>query len=72
MKKKFWNFITDEAAGSELRLDGAISEYSWWDDDVTPKMFRDDLAQVSGDLTVWINSPGGDVFAADQIYNMLK
>ena len=70
--KKFWNFITDEESGSELRLDGAISEYSWWDDDVTPKAFRDDLAQMTGDLTVWINSPGGDVFAADQIYNMLK
>ena len=26
----------------------------------------------SGDITVWINSPGGDVFAASQIYNMLK
>lgn len=70
--KKFWNFITDEENGSELRLDGAISEYSWWDDDVTPKAFRDDLAQMTGDLTVWINSPGGDVFAADQIYTMLK
>ena len=23
-------------------------------------------------MTVWINSPGGDVFAASQIYNMLK
>ena len=24
-----------------------------------------------GDITIWINSPGGDVFAANQIYNML-
>lgn len=72
MKKKFWNFIKDEAAGGELRLDGPISEDSWWGDEVTPQMFRDDLSQMSGDLTVWINSPGGDVFAADQIYTMLK
>lgn len=72
MKKKFWNFISNEADGYELRLDGPISEESWWGDEVTPKMFRDDLQQVSGDLTVWINSPGGDVFAADQIYTMLK
>lgn len=71
MKKKFWNFISNEA-GAELRLDGPISEDSWWGDEVTPQMFREDLAQMSGDLTVWINSPGGDVFAADQIYAMLK
>ncbi|MBP3879694.1 MAG: Clp protease ClpP [Lachnospiraceae bacterium] len=72
MKKKFWNFIDNEAEGFELRLDGPISEDSWWGDEVTPQMFRDDLSQVTGDLTVWINSPGGDVFAADQIYTMLK
>ena len=35
-------------------------------------MFRDELAKVSGNLTVWLNSPGGDVFAASQIYSMLK
>ena len=75
MKKKFWNFarVTDQEAESyELRLEGPISEDSWWGDEVTPKMFRDELDQVSGDLTVWINSPGGDVFAAAQIYTMLK
>ena len=76
MKKKFWNFmkVTDQTDYEtyELRLDGPISEDSWWGDEVTPKMFRDDLSQIKGDLTVWINSPGGDVFAADQIYNMLK
>lgn len=35
-------------------------------------MFRNELAKVSGDLTVWLNSPGGDVFAASQIYTMLR
>ena len=35
-------------------------------------MFRDELSKVSGNLTVWLNSPGGDVFAASQIYSMLK
>lgn len=79
MKKKFWNFIkvTDQdpssgAEGFELRLDGPISEESWWGDETTPAEFRDELNQVSGPLTVWINSPGGDVFAASQIYTMLK
>lgn len=39
---------------------------------MTPALFRDELAKVSGNLTVWLNSPGGDVFAASQIYSMLK
>ena len=35
-------------------------------------MFSDELTAGSGDVTVWINSPGGDCVAAAQIYNMLK
>jgi ATP-dependent Clp protease protease subunit len=38
---------------------------------VTPKAFKDELNAGSGDITLWINSPGGDCFAAAQIYNML-
>ena len=34
-------------------------------------MFKDELVSGSGDITVWINSPGGDCVAAAQIYNML-
>ena len=48
-----------------------ISEETWWGDEVTPKIFKDELLAGTGDITVWINSPGGDVFAAAQIYNML-
>lgn len=54
-----------------LYLNGVISDETWWGDEVTPKMFKDDLLAGSGNVTVWINSPGGDVFAAAQIYNML-
>lgn len=39
---------------------------------MTPQLFKDELNSDSGDITVWINSPGGDVFAAAQIYNMLR
>lgn len=52
-------------------LNGTIAEESWFDDDVTPQLFRDELNAGSGDITVWINSPGGDCIAAAQIYNML-
>lgn len=54
-----------------LFLNGTIAEESWFDDDVTPQLFKDELNAASGDITVWINSPGGDCVAAAQIYNML-
>ena len=69
--KKFWNFLDNEGERT-LRLDGAIAEETWWGDEVTPAAFREELQTGSGDITVWINSPGGDVFAAAQIYTMLK
>lgn len=53
-------------------LNGTIAEESWFDDDVTPQLFRDELNSGTGDITVWINSPGGDCVAAAQIYNMLS
>ena len=44
----------------------------WYGDEVTPQLFKDELNAGNGNITVWINSPGGDVFAAAQIYNMLR
>ena len=70
--KKFWNWIRDEGGGRTLRLEGPIDEESFWGDEVTPKAFREDLESDSGDITVWINSPGGNVFAGAQIYTMLR
>ena len=70
MNKKFWNWVKNED-GRVLYLDGAIAEETWFGDEVTPKQFKSDLLSGSGDVTIWINSPGGDVFAASQIYNML-
>lgn len=67
---KFWNFREDET-GRVLHLNGTIASESWVDDDVTPQIFKNELMSGTGPLTLWINSPGGDVFAAAQIYNML-
>ncbi len=53
-------------------MNGTIADESWYDDDVTPQLFKNDLYAESGDVTVWLNSPGGDCVAAAQIYNMLK
>ena len=70
--KKFWNFIQNEdTSETELLFNGPISEDTWWGDEVTPKAFKEELNAGSGDITLWINSPGGDCFAAAQIYNML-
>lgn len=72
MKRKFWNWVRDSDTGERtLVLNGTIAEESWFGDEVTPGIFRDELMKGDGDITVWINSPGGDVFAAAQIYNML-
>ena len=69
---KFWNWIKNEDNDRVLRIDGIIAENSWFDDEISPKQFREELNSGSGNITVWINSYGGDVFAAAQIYNMLK
>jgi ATP-dependent Clp protease protease subunit len=78
--RKFWNWKSKKTLNREtneevveriLELHGTIAEESWFDDDLTPQMFKDELNAGSGDITVWINSPGGDCVAAAQIYNML-
>ena len=69
---RFWNWVRDETNGARtLYLEGVIAEESWFDDNVTPAAFKAELMAESGPVTVWIHSPGGDVFAAAQIYNML-
>lgn len=78
--KKFWKWKNKMVTNQEtqetvtertLFLNGTIAEESWFDDDVTPQRFKDELLSGIGDITVWINSPGGDCVAAAQIYNML-
>ncbi len=70
---KFWNWTTSKEEPSErvLLISGVIAEESWLDDQVSPQQFKEDLENGEGDITVWINSPGGDCIAAAQIYNML-
>lgn len=74
---KFWRFVVNEVDERSIRtlyLEGYIAEDSWFDDDITPKQFKSDLYGngLSDDIIVKIHSPGGDCFAAAQIYNMLK
>ena len=70
----FWQIKNEaEEEEAELVLYGEIANSSWYEDDVTPKQFAEDLKALGGkDLKLRINSPGGDVFAAQAIYNQLK
>ena len=73
--KKFWKFRNlADSQKAELLLYGDIAETSWWRDEVTPKQFADDLAALGdvSEITVYINSGGGDVFAAQAIGNQLE
>ncbi|MCD8330220.1 MAG: Clp protease ClpP [Lachnospiraceae bacterium] len=70
--KKFWNWVTNDAGERTLRLEGPIDSDDIWGDSVTPAWFRSELESGEGDITVWINSPGGSVFAAAEIYTMLR
>ena len=68
---RWLNWTSDENNERILRIEGTIAENSWVDDEITPKQFKAELMSGSGDITVFINSVGGDVIAAAQIYNML-
>lgn len=72
---RFWQVRAAAEPGvGELLLYGEIADTTWWGDEVTPKQFWEDLQKL-GDiktLNVYINSPGGDVFAGQAIYSMLK
>ena len=71
MKRQFWNWVRNEDGTRILTIDGVIAEESWFDDDVTPKLFREQLNAGQGDVVIYVNSPGGDCVAASQIYTML-
>jgi ATP-dependent Clp protease, protease subunit len=82
---KFWEFIVNKATETEpenveLRIEGDIVDddeiwiYEWFEEPATaPNAFKNELNQFKGkDITVWIDSYGGSVFAAAGIYNALK
>lgn len=71
----FWT-IKDAVDGEEpeIELDGYISEYSWFEDDITPAIFKDALNEVGGGgpITIRINSYGGDVIAAARMHTIIR
>ncbi|SHH14438.1 head maturation protease, ClpP-related [Desulfosporosinus lacus] len=77
-KKKFWAFKEVADNAGELTIYGEIadSQGGWFSDgnEITPTSFKAELDAL-GDITtlnVYMNSPGGDVFAGQTIYSQLK
>lgn len=81
----FWKFIVNQATETEpesveLRIEGDIVDddeawlYEWFGvPSASPNAFKEELSQYKGkDITLWIDSYGGSVFAAAGIYNALK
>ena len=66
MSRAFWNWVRNQDGSRILTIDGVIAEESWFDDDVTPKLFREQLNAGNGDIVLYVNSPGGDLFTALQ------
>ena len=56
MKKKFWNWKNtsseDPLAPRELEIGGVIGDDTWYEDDVSPKIFKDELMKGTGPVTV--------------------
>lgn len=68
----FWSFRNadeTESGETELEFYGPISEFLWWGDEISPKMFKEQLYAKGGGkpVTVRLNSPGGDLIAASVI-----
>ncbi len=75
MPNKFWTFRNQADGRGELLLYGSIAgEKTWWGDEVAPKQFAEELDGLGNvsEITVRINSGGGDPFAAAAIGNLLE
>ena len=54
--KHFWNWIRNEDTGQrELWFEGVIASESWFNDDITPAMFKEELFSGDGPITLHIS-----------------
>lgn len=70
--RQFWSFQQSGEARKLFVLDEIARYESWWSDTVTAKRFTSQLNSGSGDVQVYIDSPGGDAFAGATMYSALK
>ena len=81
---KFWNVISaDDGDSAEITMYGDVcakQPVDWWTGEpepglfITPEGFLDDLAQVKNksEITIRLNSCGGDLYTGIAIHNALK
>lgn len=64
----------DDNETGEVYLYGVITDEKWFDEDVTPTWFKDQIAKLKNlkNINLYINSPGGGVFAGMAIYNIIN
>lgn len=70
-----WLKVTDKGNESgEIYIYGPITDEKWTEEEVTPFWFKDQIAKLSKikNINLYINSPGGGVFAGLTIYNIIK
>lgn len=83
MAEKFWNIASTSGDSGEITLYGDVMSQkprSWWTGEerpglyITPEGFMEDLAAVKGkkEITIKINSCGGDLYTGIAIHNAIK
>ena len=82
--QKFWNVVSAaDADAAEITMYGDVcaqQPVDWWTGEpepgmyITPEGFLDDLAQIKdkGQITIKLNSCGGDLYTGIAIHNALK
>ena len=73
MKNNFYQLTNQDENNAELYIYGDITSYKWYEDEVCAYDMAKELAQLGEkDLSVRINSYGGEVAQGLAIYNLLK
>jgi len=69
-----WLEVKAIADVGEVYIYGEITDLKWFDEEVTPSGVKDELDKLKNvsSINVYVNSPGGNIFAGVAIYNALK
>lgn len=69
-----WFDVKNLGQKGEIYIYGEITMDKWWDTDVTPTEIVEKLKELENvdEIDIYVNSPGGSVYAGLAIYNALK
>lgn len=71
IERKFETKKNESDNTTEITIYGVIGD-SWWEDSVSASDIDAALKNITGDIVIHLNSPGGDAFDGIAIYNRLK